>query len=769
MTSKTQKPAEGSHRRRWIGVAAGLLSALLIVVGLLAMPRPAFAAEGGPSVAELEDLVRTIENEDERKALLGRLKTLIEVQRDEPPPELRPSDLGVGLVAALADQVGLIGTRARALGQRLADIPQFTNWLVGQVSDPTLRRFWFRLLGELALVLGIGIAVEGIVHLLLKGLRVRLDNRLVYGPWRRAPLAILRALVAIAPAIAFAGAAYVGASFVQPNARVTLAAFAIVHIYVLARVALALARFALAPWSPSLQWLPLAPAKGLTVYQLVRRFAVVAIAGYAIAEAVLYFRLPWGREAVLAILGVTLATMAIVAIITNRIAITRWIRGLPIGGSLGRAFREIAAATWHAIAMWYVIAFFVISMLGIRDGLSTIVRGTVGTVLAVLIAAGLHSLLGRWQGGISASAPAAVRAASASSLRKYATGLRRLAQGAIWIMALIVVFESWRVPAIAWLSGPSVRAWMDSALAIVFVLMLATIAWEAQSAAIERYIRRASAEGRPISDSARARTLMPLLRKVLFIVLAVIVVLIVLAELGINIAPLLAGAGVVGLAVGVGGQKLVQDVINGAFILFEDAIAVGDSVEVDGRTGVVEAISMRALRLRDGNGSIHMIPFSSIDTATNLSREYSYWNMDIAVSPREDVDEVIAVLKELGAAIQADPKFGHLILDPIEVFGLDRFTDSAMIIKGRIRTLPLQHAAVGREFNARLKKAFDERDIQMPFPHTTVYFGADKDGNVPPVPGAPDGEGAQRSAATSKSKSSKASGDDDSTTRRDKS
>jgi len=235
--------------------------------------------------------------------------------------------------------------------------------------------------------------------------------------------------------------------------------------------------------------------------------------------------------------------------------------------------------------------------------------------------------------------------------------------------------------------------------------------------------------------AARARTLLPLMRTTALIVIAVFVSLAVLSEIGFNIGPLLAGAGVIGLAIGFGSQKLVQDVITGLFILIEDTLAVGDVVRLDAdHSGVVEALSIRSVKLRDLSGNVHTLPFSEVKTILNMTKEWSYYVFEVGVAYREDIDHVMEVLKEIGKEMQADSEYGPVIMEPLEVLGLDKFADSAIIIKARIKVKPpLRQWAVGREFNRRMKARFDAEGIEIPFPHQTLYFGVDHKGDAPPA------------------------------------
>jgi small-conductance mechanosensitive channel len=227
----------------------------------------------------------------------------------------------------------------------------------------------------------------------------------------------------------------------------------------------------------------------------------------------------------------------------------------------------------------------------------------------------------------------------------------------------------------------------------------------------------------------RTDTLRSIVRYVLNMTILVISGLLILGELGIEIGPILAAAGVLGLAVGFGAQSLVKDVISGFFILLEDQIRVGDVVIAAGQAGLVEKLNLRLTVLRDLEGKVHYIPNGQINVVTNLTKEYSYYVFDIGVAYKENIDQVMQIIREIGRDLRKDPAFRDDILEDLEVFGLDRFADSAMIVKARIKTLPIKQWGVAREFNRRLKIRFDEENIEIPFPHLTMYMGTDKQGN----------------------------------------
>lgn len=281
-------------------------------------------------------------------------------------------------------------------------------------------------------------------------------------------------------------------------------------------------------------------------------------------------------------------------------------------------------------------------------------------------------------------------------------------------------------------------------LGIVIVLALAMI-WIARRIARKAFGKVGQVAG-SLETQKRAQTLGSVVGHAVNTVILIIAVLMILEKLGIDIGPILAAAGVLGLAVGFGAQDLVRDVISGFFILLEDQIRVGDVVELGDKGGAVEKVNLRMVILRDFSGNVHYIRNGHIDTVTNKTKEYSRYVFDVGVAYREDVDEVIAVMKEVDEEMRKEPQFAESILEPLEILGLNEFGDSAIVVRARNKTVPGAQWSIGREFNRRLKKAFDERDIEIPFPHVTLYMGKDKKGNAPPLRVLQDAKAAIRTA-----------------------
>jgi small-conductance mechanosensitive channel len=281
--------------------------------------------------------------------------------------------------------------------------------------------------------------------------------------------------------------------------------------------------------------------------------------------------------------------------------------------------------------------------------------------------------------------------------------------------------------------GQTIEWLSTSGLRILVVLVVTLLALKTVALFSDYVFSVRKHEHLEWDEKKRVKTLSWLLRYILSIIVVVAAICLIIREVGIQLGPLLAAAGIAGLAIGFGAQHLVQDLTSGFFIMIDDEIRVGDIVEAAGKRGTVERVTLRRTVLRDIAGNVHYIPNGKIDLVTNMTKEFSRYHFEIAVAYREDIDEVFAVIREVGKNMQQDREFADMILEPVEILGLDRFADSAMVIKGRIKTRPIKQWKVGREFNRRLKIAFDSRGIEIPYPHVTVYFGQNRQGHAAPA------------------------------------
>jgi len=260
-----------------------------------------------------------------------------------------------------------------------------------------------------------------------------------------------------------------------------------------------------------------------------------------------------------------------------------------------------------------------------------------------------------------------------------------------------------------------------SMVRVVLILLLAWIVHHVLHTLIRRLERIAQDDPSTISErEKRAQTLSRILRQASFVLVWSVSLMLVLGELGVDLKPILAGAGILGLAVGFGAQTLVKDVITGFFILLENQIRVGDVVTAAGCSGQVESVNLRTTVLRDIDGNTHIIPNSAITVVTNATRDWSRALLDIGVAYKEDTDRCLAVMREVGSELERDPLFGRKLLGPFEYPGVQALGDSAVVLRMLAKTLPQEGPVVQRELRRRVKRAFDASGIEMPFPHLTV-------------------------------------------------
>lgn len=278
---------------------------------------------------------------------------------------------------------------------------------------------------------------------------------------------------------------------------------------------------------------------------------------------------------------------------------------------------------------------------------------------------------------------------------------------------------------------PETRAVVVQTLRIVAILVLAWVL-QAVSARLIRLFRAYMQRRTGHDEVARIETLARVFRNTAAIVIVIVAGTLVLGELGISVAPILATAGVAGVAIGFGAQSLIKNFLGGFFILLDDQIREGDVVQVAGLSGLVEEVTLRYVRLRNFDGHVHFVPNGEITTVTNMTRGFAQAVIDAGVAYREDPDEGLAVMREVARAMRDDPAWRDKMPEDIEIIGVERWDDSAVILRARLRVVPpIQQWNVKREFLKRLKKAYDERGIEIPYPHLTVYAGSDKEGRAP--------------------------------------
>jgi len=388
---------------------------------------------------------------------------------------------------------------------------------------------------------------------------------------------------------------------------------------------------------------------------------------------------------------------------------------------------------WAVLVIAYVWAIFLFELAEYERGFSYLLRAsffTGLTLLTVILALGFQERLFKKFFAVNEKVKERFPGLEEKTNR-YIAIFRKALRVIIFILAAGVAAEVWGIPVSEFVASKTGSLIILRAIAIIITIGTVFAIIEISNFLSDYLIKEKKKGKKRKTVTQKKKTLVPIVRTCVNIAAGFIGGIVVLDRVGVNTTPILAGAGIVGLAVGFGAQTLVKDLINGLFILFEESLRVGDYADLGKNEGVVESVGLRTVKLRDVNGNFHVVPNSSIDTITNMSKDFSRTVIDVGVAYREDVDQVMEILREIGEELQNDPEYGKSILEPIEVFGLQKFDDSAIIVRCRLTTKPLKQWGLKREFNRRVKKVFDARGIEIPFPHRTIYMGEPKLGPAP--------------------------------------
>lgn len=716
-----------------------MLLVLLLATAVYASPAHAATAAPQPSASDLSSLVETLQDPAQRHALIGEIKTLIalrDTQHATPLP--KHESASDALDHFLSSEAMHIGTTVTALAQ-LSPVQQLSNLAQQIAADPQIRMMWARgafiVLTALLFALAVGRAMRFTLQRPLRRL-----HETARGPfWLRILSLCGLLLLSWVPVLVLLAAGYTALAVGEATLGVPDAAralvLAVLNAYAFVRVIGAVTEAFLAPDIRNIRFLSLREdtadywlvwTRRLTRYVIYGWFALAFASDLDIENA--------AYEVCQKAFGLGLSALIITLILQNRMPLARIIQGRNAGEAGGfNRLRDSVGNRWHIVAILYVIGTYGIWASDLAGGFAYLVRATAISLVTLALARAIDIVGVRLVNRFLNIAPELEQRLPGLQKRVnlYTPVVTGSARVLLYMLAALLALQAWGIDILAELETSKGQQLIGGFVTICVCVAMALAIWESVSITSERYLLRNGPDGMPLQRSARIRTLLPLFRKSLAILLGSAVTLISLATVGVNIGPLLAGAGILGIAVGFGAQSLVKDVINGIFVLMQDAVAVGDVVAVAGNSGLVEKISIRSIRLRDQSGTVIIIPFSEVTTVQNMTKDFSYALFDIGIAYREDVDKVIAVINEIADTLQADKDYSGRILEPIEVLGLDKFADSAVIIKARIKTKPIQQWSVMREYNRRMKRRFDELGIEIPFPHQTIYFGTDREGNAP--------------------------------------
>lgn len=691
-------------------------------------------AGDGPATGEAAaQLVEILRDDAAREALIRQLQATAAGPATDAAAETEPAPQ-----MSLARQIAEY-TRAAAEGVTAQLFEVFASFgtVMSAVTD-TGAIDWSELsatLGALALVGAVTLGLFLALRMIGQRIFSAMAARQAAGRWLRSLVLItgsglVDALIII---LAWAGG-YAFALFIGTAGEMDFRQSLFLNAFLLVELVKVALRGVLAPNFGRLRFAPMSDETAAYWYFWSSR--LVSLLGYGILLAVPIINaavsFTVGRS-VAVLIVVTALLIAILIVLQNRSPVAEAMRARhrrEPEDVIGR-IEAFFAGFWHWLAIVYLLALFVVWMARPADAMQFMLLATVNSLVAVVVGVVIMALISRAiTGGMRL--PADMRQALPlleDRLNAFVPSILKVLRVLVALAVLISIGQSWQImDFLGWLATEVGRDVSSRVISAALVVLIALAVWLALSSFIE--YRLNPDVGRV--PTARERTLLALFRNAFTIALVIMAAMLALSQLGVNIAPLLAGAGVLGLAIGFGAQRLVQDIITGAFIQVENAMNEGDVVTAGGTTGVVEKLTIRSVGLRDLHGTYHLIPFSSVDMVSNFMKGFGYHVANVGVAYREDVAQVKDLMQQAFDILRAS-EHGEHIIDEFEIHGVAELGDSAVTVRGRIKTVPGMQWAIGRAYNEIVKHVLDAAGVEIPFPHMTIYMGQDKDGTAPPL------------------------------------
>lgn len=555
---------------------------------------------------------------------------------------------------------------------------------------------------------------------------------------RHLPYALGLLLLELLPLLAFwASAALLTHYLVASDAAQRELVGGFLGAYLTTRLALIVVRLLIDPAAHGIRLLKVKAALACTLLRWLHAFVALLTFGLALAQAAdILGASEAGREAIIKLVSLLAHLLTVGLIFQVRRPVAALIAGRQDGSGTLAGLRAWLGQVWAVFAAVFVMGGWTIWALDVEDGLprlmSFIAMTTGIVILGRLSAVFLLGLLGR----LFHPEPQEDGTTRGVQLQRYYPLVRWLVGVIVTLVTLLALFQSWGWNALDWFATGSIgRSLLSAFITILIAAIIAVAIWEGANVAVNRRLNRWSERG-DLVRAARLRTLLPMLRTGLFLLVALIVGLTALSELGVNTTPLLASASIIGVALGFGSQKLVQDFITGIFLLLENAMQVGDWITVAGVSGTVEYLSIRTVRLRAGDGSLHIVPFSSVSAVNNINRGLGNAAMRVSVGYTEDIDRVIAELKDIGAGLRADDAFKDLILADLEIWGVDAVDGAMVTVAGQMRCIDKGRWGVQRELNRRILERFRECGIEIANPRASLLLPSEP-GMLAAVPAVP--------------------------------
>ncbi|ODT76933.1 MAG: hypothetical protein ABS76_29675 [Pelagibacterium sp. SCN 64-44] len=698
---------------------------LLLLAFLLIFTPGTFAQEAAPAAedAGISELVRIIENPETRAALVDKLK---QAESGAPAEEALPPDLSI--VRQLAEYTKTVAegasTTLRSLGSVFVELQ---HGLTGTMDAD------FTALRDVALaVLAVAVGLVGVfllLRLVVKRLQRVIAGRVAGKGWlSRIFGAAMAALVDFGAVLLAWGCGYVLALLLAGtmSGRMGINQSLLLNAFLVVELSKLVVRTILSPPHEELRLLPVGDDNA--AYWSFWLARIIALLGYTFffVTPLLAANLTPGAAASVQVLVMAAAvTIGIVIVLQNRDDVRNWLYMLAAkrdGVGMGQVLR-LVGQHWHQLAILYLVTLLVVWFTNPDEALPFMLGATVQSVIAIVVGTLVGSFISRAvTAGMKLPEDVKKRLPLLEGrLHAFVPHVMRVVHGVVVGGVVVTIAQAWSIfDFLGWIGSEAGQQLAGSVLSAALIVLVCIVLHVVVASWVEYRLNTTIGK----APTPREKTLLNLFKNAFTVALVIFGLMLALAQVGVNIAPLIAGAGVVGLAIGFGAQKLVQDIITGIFIQFENIMNEGDVVAVGDKSGVVEKLTIRSVTIRDLSGTVHLIPFSSVDQVSNMMRGFSFHVAEIGVAYDSDIDQVRAALATAFERLMQTPHKDE-ILDELDMQGIIGFAASAVTVRARIKTLPGKQWAIGRKFNELVKAVFAEEGIEIPYPHVTYVQGGE--------------------------------------------
>lgn len=711
---------------------------ILVIVALFALGMPAFAQQAAPaaaptsaSEADIDTLIKIIENDQSRAALIERLQQ--SGGEAAAVPVEAPADLSIARQLAEYTRGVAEGASATfaAVGQVFSDLQQgFSGAANGDLSA----------LRDVAIgVLLVGVGLFGsflLLRVLVVWLQGLIASRVLNRAWYVRLLGAVGAAAIDGGSVILAWAiGYVLALSIIGGAsgRMGINQSLLLNAFLVVEMSKLVVRAVLVPRHSALRLLPVSDSNA--AYWAFWLGRVISLVGYTFmfVSPVIAANLSLGAaSAVQALVMVTAVVIGIVIVLQNKLDVRHWLNDLAQKrekDGLGQLFL-LVGQFWHLVAIAYLLALLVVWFANPERALPFMIGATIQSLIAIVVGAVIVGFVGRFV-GVGLRLPGDIKARLPlleARLHAFVPRVMQVVRFVVIAGVVAAILQAWSLfDFLGWIGSEQGQQIAGSIISAALIVLVCIVLHVVVASWVEYRLNTNIGK----APTPREKTLLNLFKNAFTIALVVFGLMLALAQIGVNIAPLLAGAGVIGLAIGFGAQKLVQDIITGIFIQFENVMNEGDVVEAAGKSGVVEKLTIRSVTIRDMTGTVHLIPFSSVDQVSNMVRGYSFYVAEFDVAYDSDIEAVKQVLRDaFVVAMQSEHR--DMVIDDLDLQGLVSLTGGAMRVRARIKTMAGKQWGIGRLYSETVKRMLAERDIRSPS-QTVTYRTMDRPAILPPL------------------------------------